>query len=302
VKNAHVEAASPTIAVGRRSPGRLSDYAALAKPRLNVLVVASSAAGYYLASSSAPPLAPMALAVGGTALVAGGAAVLNQVYERDTDALMMRTRMRPLPDRRVSVDEARTFGIVLAAAGIAVLSFSANLLAALVAAATLAIYLAVYTPLKRRSAISTLVGAVPGALPPLIGWTAGRGAIDAGGWALFAIVFLWQIPHFMAIAWMYRDDYRRAGFPMLPVVEPDGARTGRQALLYALALVPVSLVPTLVGIAALTYFWFALALGLVFLVLSARFARVRSEARARALFYGSLLYLPLIWAAMILDH
>jgi protoheme IX farnesyltransferase len=302
MKNAHADAASATIAVARRPAGRLGDYVALAKPRLNVLVVASSAAGYYLASSSAPQLTPMALAVGGTALVAGGAAVLNQVYERDTDALMMRTRMRPLPDHRVGVDEARAFGIVLAAAGIAVLSLSTNLLAALVAAATLAIYLAVYTPLKRRSAISTLVGAVPGALPPLIGWTAGRGAIDAGGWALFAIVFLWQIPHFMAIAWMYRDDYRRAGFPMLPVVEPDGIRTGRQAVLYALALVPVSLVPALVGVAGLAYFWFALALGVSFLVLSARFARVRSEARARALFYGSLLYLPLIWAAMILDH
>ena len=302
MKNAHVDAASATIAVARRPAGRVGDYAALAKPRLNVLVVASSAAGYYLASSSAPQLAPMALAVGGTALVAGGAAVLNQVYERDTDALMMRTRLRPLPDRRIGVDEARAFGIVLAAAGIAVLSLSANLLAALVAAATLAIYLAVYTPLKRRSSISTLVGAVPGALPPLIGWTAGRGAIDAGGWALFAIVFLWQIPHFMAIAWMYRDDYRRAGFPMLPVVEPDGARTGRQAVLYALALVPVSLVPSLVGVSGLAYFWFALALGFSFLVLAARFAQVRSEARARALFYGSLLYLPLIWAAMILDH
>jgi protoheme IX farnesyltransferase len=302
VKNAHVEAAAAPLPVGRRTAVRVADYVALAKPRLNVLVVASSAAGYYLASPSAPQLAPMALAVGGTALVAGGAAVLNQVYERDTDALMMRTRMRPLPDRRVGIEEARVFGIVLAGAGLAVLSLSASLLAALVAAATLAIYLAVYTPLKRRSAISTLVGAVPGALPPLIGWTAGRGAIDAGGWTLFAIVFLWQIPHFMAIAWMYRDDYRRAGFPMLPVVEPDGARTGRQAVLYAVALVPVSLVPALVGVAGLAYFWFALALGVSFLVLAARFAALRSEGRARALFYGSLLYLPLIWAVMILDH
>jgi protoheme IX farnesyltransferase len=181
VKNAHVEAAAPPLPVGRRTAGRVADYVALAKPRLNVLVVASSAAGYYLASPSAPQLTPMALAVGGTALVAGGAAVLNQVYERDTDALMMRTRMRPLPDRRVGIEEARVFGIVLAGAGLAVLSLSASLLAALVAAATLAVYLAVYTPLKRRSAISTLVGAVPGALPPLIGWTAGRGAIDAGG-------------------------------------------------------------------------------------------------------------------------
>jgi len=302
LKNAHVEAASAPLPMGRRATGRVTDYVALAKPRLNVLVVASSAAGYYLGSPSAPQLAPMALAVGGTALVAGGAAVLNQVYERDTDALMLRTRMRPLPDRRVGVDEARVFGIVLAAAGIAVLSLSANLLAALVAAATLAIYLAAYTPLKRRSAVSTLVGAIPGALPPLIGWTAGRGAIDSGGWALFAIVFLWQIPHFMAIAWMYREDYRRAGFPMLPVIEPDGARTGRQAVLYAVALVPVSLVPAVVGVAGLAYFWFALALGVSFLFLAARFAALRSEGRARALFYGSLVYLPLIWAAMILDH
>jgi protoheme IX farnesyltransferase len=302
VKNAHVEAASATIPVARRPAGRLADYVALAKPRLNVLVVASSAAGYYLGSPDAPALTPMLLAVGGTALVAGGAAVLNQVYERDTDALMQRTRLRPLPDHRVKTDDARVFGIVLSVAGTAILAVAANLLAALVAVATLLIYLALYTPLKRRSSISTLVGAVPGALPPLIGWTAGRGAIDAGGWTLFAIVFLWQIPHFMAIAWMYRDDYRRAGFPMLPVIEPDGLRTGRQAVLYALALVPVSLVPALVGVAGLTYFWCALALGVSFLALSARFAALRSEGRARALFYGSLVYLPLIWAVMILDH
>jgi len=298
VKNVQIEAAPATFQVGRRA----ADYVALAKPRLNVLVVASSAAGYYLGSPAAPELTPMLLAVCGTALVAGGAAVLNQVYERDTDALMQRTRLRPLPDHRVRTEEARVFGVVLSVAGTAILALAANLLAALVAVTTLVIYLGVYTPLKRRSAISTLVGAVPGALPPLIGWTAGRGAIDAGGLTLFAIVFLWQIPHFMAIAWIYRDDYRRAGFPMLPVIEPDGLRTGRQAVLYALALVPVSLVPALVGVAGLVYFWFALALGVSFLALSARFAASRSEGRARALFYGSLVYLPLIWAVMILDH
>jgi protoheme IX farnesyltransferase len=302
VKNAHLEAASATMSVARRPAGRLVDYVALAKPRLNVLVVASSAAGYYLGSPATPEPTPMLLAVAGTALVAGGAAVLNQVYERDTDALMLRTRLRPLPDRRVRTEDARVFGAVLSIAGTAILALAANPLAALVALTTLVVYLAVYTPLKRRSAISTLVGAVPGALPPLIGWTAGRGTIDAGGWTLFAIVFLWQIPHFMAIAWMYRDDYRRAGFPMLPVIEPDGLRTGRQAVLYALALVPVSLVPALVGVAGQAYFWFALALGVSFFALSARFAASRSEERARALFYGSLVYLPLIWAVMILDH
>src|SRR5688572_1427463 len=302
VKNAQVEIVPTPLALGRRTPRRVGDYVSLAKPRLNLLVVASSAAGYYLGSPSAPQWIPMTQAIAGTALVAGGAAVLNQVYERDTDALMTRTRLRPLPDRRVTAEEARVFGIALSVAGVSLLTLSANALAALVAAATLLIYLAVYTPLKRRSAIATLVGAIPGALPPLIGWTAAHGAIAAGGWTLFAIVFLWQIPHFMAIAWMYRDDYRRAGFPMLPVLEPDGARTGRQAVIYALALVPVSLVPALIGVAGLVYFWFALALGVSFLALAVRFAASRSELRARALFYGSLVYLPLIWAVMILDH
>src|SRR5205823_6427547 len=158
----------------------------------------------------------MLQAVGGTALVAGGAAVLNQVYERDTDRLMRRTRMRPLPDGRVSPDEAGVFGMTVAALGLALLAFGANLAAATLAAATLLIYLHVYTPMKRRSSLATLVGAVPGALPPLIGWTASHGSLSIGGAALFAIVFLWQIPHFMAIAWLYRDDYGKAGFPMLP--------------------------------------------------------------------------------------
>ena len=302
MKNAQVEIVPTPLALGRRTPRRVGDYVSLAKPRLNLLVVASSAAGYYLGSPSAPQWIPMTQAIAGTALVAGGAAVLNQVYERDTDALMTRTRLRPLPDRRVTAEEARVFGIALSVAGVSLLTLSANALAALVAAATLLIYLAVYTPLKRRSAIATLVGAIPGALPPLIGWTAAHGAIAAGGWTLFAIVFLWQIPHFMAIAWMYRDDYRRAGFPMLPVIEPDGRRTGRQALLYALALVPVSLVPSLIGIAGIAYFWLALVMGAAFVWLSARFATTRSEGTARWLFYGSITYLPLLWTAMILDH
>ena len=303
MKNARAEVAPVSLAVARRSAGRVAaDYAALTKPRLNLLVVATSAAGYYLGSPSAPQFLPMAQAVAGTALVAAGAAVLNQVYERDTDALMSRTRMRPLPDRRVTTDEAQVFGLVLAGAGVALLAVAANALSALVAMATLVIYLAVYTPLKRRSAISTLVGAVPGALPPLIGWTAGHGAMAAGGWTLFAIVFLWQIPHFMAIAWMYREDYRLAGFPMLPVVEPDGRRTGRQAVLYALALVPASLVPAVVGITGPAYFWTALVLSVALLWLSVRFASSRSDGAARALFYGSITYLPILWTAMILDH
>jgi protoheme IX farnesyltransferase len=236
----------------------------------------------------------------GTALVASGAAVLNQVLERDTDALMERTRRRPLPDGRVPPAEAALFGIVLGVSGLAAL-LAINWLAALLAAVTLVTYVAIYTPLKRRSSISTLVGAVPGALPALIGWTAARGSTFGGGWALFAIVFLWQIPHFMAIAWMYREEYRRAGFPMLPVLEPDGARTGRQAVLYAAALVPTSLLPAL-DVAGRLYLGTALGLGLALLALAVAFARARSDASARLLFYGTITYLPLLWAAMILDH
>jgi protoheme IX farnesyltransferase len=290
------------MSVSRGLPGRAGDYVALTKPRLNLLVVATSAAAYYLGAPAGFPWGPMLQAVAGTALVAGGAAVLNQVYERDTDALMVRTRLRPLPDHRVSPEEARAFGLVIAAAGVLLLAVSANVLSAVVALATLAIYLVVYTPMKRRSAASTIVGAVPGALPALIGWTAGHGAIAAGGWTLFAIVFLWQVPHFMAIAWLYRDDYARAGFPMLPVVEPDGRRTASQAVVYSAALFPTSLLPTLVGIAGMAYFWTAVALGAGLVWLSIRFAITRSDPAARNLFYGSITYLPLIWAAMILSH
>ncbi len=280
----------------------IGDYVALTKPRLNFLVVLTSAAGYYLGIMTPLRALPMTSAAFGTALVASGAAVLNQVYERDTDRLMRRTRLRPLPDGRVSPAEARIFGVMLSAAGLTLLAFAANIIATLLALATIVVYLIVYTPLKRRSSLATLVGAVPGALPPLIGWAAARGDLSAGGWTLFGIVFLWQIPHFMAIAWMYRDDYRSAGFPMLSVVEPDGRRTGQQALLYAIALLPVSLAPSFVGVTGWAYCWMALGLGAALLVLAARFASTRSEASARWLFFGSITYLPLLWMAMIFDH
>ncbi len=302
MKDAHVRVATTSVAFGGRSVARVADFIALAKPRLNVLVVASSAAGYYLGTPSPAELVPMAEAVAGTALVAGGAAALNQLYERDTDALMHRTRMRPLPGGRVTPSDALAFGLILAAAGLATLLVAAGIVAALLALATIGIYLLVYTPLKRRSSLSTFVGAVPGALPPLIGWTAGAGSVSAGGWVLFAIVFLWQIPHFMAIAWMYRDDYRRAGFPMLPVVEPDGRRAGRHAFAYAAVLVPISLTPTLVGFSGELYGLSALALSLAFAGLALRFAATRTESSARALFYGSITYLPLLWAVMVWDH
>ncbi len=300
MKNARVDVAPDAMPHARASA--LSDYVALTKPRLNLLVVLTSAAGYYLGGTGTPDLGKMALAVVGTALVAGGSAVLNQVYERDTDSRMRRTRMRPLPDQRVAPLDATIYGIVLAFGGLALLWWSTNWIAGLLAAATLAIYLLIYTPMKRTSSLSTLVGAVPGALPAVIGWAAARGDISLGGWTLFAIVFLWQIPHFMAIAWMCRDDYRSAGFPMLPVVEPDGLSTGQQALVYSIALLPVSIGPSVVGVAGWIYFWLALVLGIGLLYLAARFALSRTDSSARALFFGSIVYLPLIWTAMVLDH
>jgi protoheme IX farnesyltransferase len=309
VKDAPVVSTADVVGVTeRRSPALLADYLALTKPRLNFLVVATSAAGYYLGAAARPDLlslsalGPMTVAVAGTALVAGGAAVLNQLYERDTDALMRRTRLRPLPDGRVAPSDARAFGFALSAIGLALLAARANLLAAALALATLVIYLTIYTPMKRRTSIATLVGAVPGALPPLIGWTASHGAVSVGGAALFAIVFLWQIPHFMAIAWLYRDDYSKAGFPMLPVIEPEGRRAGRQAVIYAAALVPVTLVPALVGVSGLIYAGIALVLGVVLLALAIRFAMTRSDQSARALFLGSIVYLPLLWMAMIANR
>jgi heme o synthase len=279
----------------------LTDYVALTKPRLNMLVVATSAAGYYL-GATAPVNATVFLAtVVGTALVAGGAAALNQVYERETDALMRRTRMRPLPSGRVASGEARVFGVALSIAGLALLTAFSTWLASLLALATLITYLFIYTPLKRISPAATIVGAVPGALPPLIGWVASHGSIALGGLALFLIVFFWQIPHFMAIAWMYRDDYGAAGFPMLAVIDPEGRRSGRQAVVYAAALLPASLVPMFVDVSGSTYGVVAAVLGIAMLVLSVRFAGARTNASARQLFFASLVYLPLIWIVMIAD-
>ncbi len=278
-----------------------SDFIALTKPRLNVLVVATSAAGYYLGATSPLNSGAFAATVSGTALVAGGAAVLNQVYERDTDALMRRTRMRPLPNGRVTPSEARVFGLLLSIAGLALLTAFSTWLASFLALATLVIYLGVYTPLKRLSPSATIVGAVPGALPPLIGWTASHGSVAFGGLALFLIVFLWQIPHFMAIAWLYRDDYGAAGFPMLPVIDPDGRRAGRQAVVYAAALLPAGLVPTIVNLSGVVYGVAAALLGIGLLALAIRFAAARTTSTARHLFFASLVYLPLIWILMIAD-
>jgi len=288
--------ASAPLAIERRSGSLVADYVQLAKPRLNLLVVATSAAGYYLGGPPSTDLALMAQAVAGTALVAGGAAVLNQLYERDTDGLMQRTRLRPLPDGRVSPGDARVFGLGLTIAGLLLLAARANLVAAGLAFATVFIYLIIYTPMKLLTPASTLVGAVPGALPALIGWTASHGGVGLGGLTLFAIVFLWQIPHFMAIAWLYRDDYRKAGFPMLSVIDPSGVRSGHQAALFAAMLVPITLAASTSAVS----FAVILALGLAQFALALRFAMARSDASARALFVGSITYLPLLWTVMIL--
>jgi heme o synthase len=280
---------------------RALDFVALGKPRLNFLVVVSALAGYVMGASEGSGMLRLVGMLVGTGLVAGGASAFNQVYERDVDALMRRTRLRPLPDGRVQPAEALAFAAAVSATGLLILAATANLLSAAVAFATLLTYVVVYTPLKRRTSLATVIGAIPGALPPVIGWAAARGSLSREAWTLFGIVFLWQLPHFLAIAWMFRDDYGRAGFPLLPVVEPDGRSTGRQALLYAAALIPLSLVPTLMGLAGEVYFAAALVLGLAFLALTVRFARTRTVRDARRLFFSSIIYLPLIWILMIAD-
>ena len=238
----------------------------------------------------------------GTALVAGGASAFNQVIERVPDSLMRRTRFRPVPDGRLQPVESLVFATALALAGLTFLGAAVNRLSAMVALVTLLTYALVYTPLKRRSSFATVIGAIPGALPPVIGWAAARGALSQGAWVLFAIVFLWQLPHFLAIAWMYRDDYARAGFVMLPVIEPDGRSTARQAVFYCAALLPVSLAPTLIGLTNTWYFAAALGLGLLFLGLTLKFARTRAVADARRLFLASIIYLPLLWILMIVGR
>jgi len=281
---------------------RASDYVALAKPRLNGLVVASALAGYAMAGGDTSDVLRVCWTVVGTGLVAGGASAFNQLLERDSDALMRRTRLRPLPDGRLQATEAGLFAAVLSAAGLVLLAAGVNVLSALVALATLASYAVVYTPLKRRSSFATVIGAIPGALPPVIGWAAGRGSLSQGAWVLFGIVFLWQLPHFLAIAWIYRDDYARAGLPMLPVIEPDGRSTGRQAVVYTAALLPLALAPTLLGMSAVVYFVSAFVLTVALLVLAVRFAADRTTLAARRLFYGSIIYLPLLWILMIADR
>lgn len=287
---------------GMAVPSRVADFLALTKPRLNLLVLLTTAAAYRLGLDGPLDLTPFAHTLMGTALVAGGAAALNQVWERESDRLMTRTRLRPLPDARLGTGEATWFGRILALAGLVQLAVFVNALTALVALATLVSYVWWYTPLKFRTSLSTIVGALPGALPAVIGWTGATNQLTPEAWVLFGIVFMWQMPHFLAIAWMYRDEYARAGMPLLPVIHPDGRSTGRQASLYTAGLLPLTLMPTLMGMASAYYLAGAVVLGACLLVLSLEFSLVRTHAAARRLFFGSILYLPLLWGLLVWDH
>lgn len=283
------------------SPARAGIFLELTKPRITMLVLVTAAVGYAVgAGSGLDPTAFLAL-LGGTAMVAGGASALNQYSERETDARMDRTRRRPLPSGRVTPGEALAFGLATTGAGLVLLA-SINALTVLLGAAALASYVLLYTPLKRVTSLCTVVGAVPGAIPPLMGWAAARGSLSAGAWALFAILFLWQLPHFLAIGWMYREDYARGGFPMLPVTDPDGASTGRQMMIYSAALVPVTLLAGALASAGTGYLWGALVLGFAFFAGAARFFQRRSLAAARALFLVSILYLPIVLGLMVFDR
>ncbi len=283
------------------TPSAAADFAELVKARLSLLTLATAMAGFALGVEGPWTYLLLVATLAGTALSAAGAAALNQWWEREHDARMKRTRERPLPAGRLSSSDALLAGLGLSLTGVACLALFANLLSATLASATIIFYILVYTPLKRVTTLNTIIGAVPGALPPLIGWTAARGSINAEGLTLFAILFLWQMPHFLAIAWLYRTDYAQAGFRMLSEGDDSGVLTGRQAVVYSLALLAVSLLPSIFFGYSAVYFYGALLLGAAFVVLAGRFAvSGGSVPAARALFLGSIAYLPLLLGLMVL--
>ena len=281
---------------------RWDDYVELTRPRLAVMVLFTVAAGFCLASAGAPDLARLLHTVFGTALVVAGATALNQVLERDSDAQMQRTRNRPLPSGRLRREQALRFGVGLALAGLAYLAMTVRQpLAIITAGSAFASYVFLYTPLKRKTTFNTLVGAVLGAMPPVIGWTAVTNSFDPGTAVLFAVLFLWQVPHFLAIAWIYRDDYARAGLSMLPVVDPSGDRTARLMVGYCLALLPVSLIPSALGWAGWVYLLGAAILGVGFVTHAIGFLRTRSMAQARRVLRASLVYLPALLTVLLVE-
>jgi protoheme IX farnesyltransferase len=279
----------------------LTIYADLIKARLTLLVLLTTLVGFYVGWRGPMDYALLFHAVIGTALVASGAAALNQFLEREHDAKMRRTASRPLPAGRLQPVTVMLFGGVCSVAGLVYLALLVNLLTCVLGAVSLITYLFIYTPLKRLTWLNTAVGAVSGGLPPLMGWAAARGELADGGWALFAILAFWQIPHFFAIAWIYREEYAKAGFQMLPNVDPDGRRTAAQSVSHALGLLTVSLCPFLFRLAGAWYLAGAILLGSVFLWCAIRFSRELSLSRARQLFYASIVYLPLLLALLVLD-
>jgi protoheme IX farnesyltransferase len=288
--------------IGLALRGRLADYAELAKVRLSLLVLVVAAVGFCLADTAPVNLPLLAHTVLGTALAAFGANALNQLVERDFDRRMRRTAERPLPAGRMNPREALVFGGTASVAGVLYLALVVNILAASLALATILLYLLAYTPLKRVAAWNTAVGAIPGALPPMIGFTAAAGTLAPMAWMLFAILFVWQLPHFFAIAWMYRDDYRAGGYRMLSVMDDSGRATGRQTTLFSVVLLVVSLIPWFVDEAGTHYMVGAVALGVVLIFSAARFSRLRTTASARIVLWVTLAYLPLLMMLLLVDR
>jgi protoheme IX farnesyltransferase len=278
----------------------VGDLAELVKARLTLLVLLTTAVGFYLGSESPIEYKALFHVVFGTAAAAAGAAALNQWWERRADALMRRTRTRPIPAGRMRPLQALVLGIILSVFGIGYLAIVCNGLSAALAAITIAIYIFAYTPLKRASTANTAVGAIPGAIPPMIGWAAARGSIGVGAWSLFAIIFLWQLPHFFAIAWMYREDYSRAGFRMISSDDRTGERSASQSVFFCILLLVIAGLPTFLGIANFVYLAIELLLGGLFTAVAMRFLRMRTASSARSLFIASIVYLPLLLGALVL--
>jgi len=281
--------------------GKMADYLELTKPRVTFMVLVSVLAGFYLGARDSINWILLLNAMLGTWLVAGGTNALNQLIERDIDSLMKRTQKRPLPSGRLTAKQVGIFAASISIFGITYLCLTVNLLTGMLAALTLMSYVFIYTPLKRKTSLSTLIGAVPGALPAMGGWTAVTGEIGGGAWALFLILFFWQLPHFLAIAWIYKEDYERGGFPVLPVLDVDGDLTGRQIIVNCLALISVSLLPTVLGLTGAVYFVGALVLGLLYLTSGIRLARRKSNRYAKQLLHASIIYLPLLLTLMFVD-
>jgi heme o synthase len=293
--------AQPIAEATLSEKSRWTVFSELVKARLTLMVLITTLVGFYVGAQGALDWSLMTHTILGTALLACGAAALNQLIEREHDAKMRRTEGRPLPSGRLQPDTVLIFGGASCIAGLIYLAFAVNLLTSVLGAITVVTYVFVYTPLKRVTWLNTAVGAIPGALPPLMGWTAATGEVTGAGWALFAILFFWQIPHFLAIAWMYRDEYAKAGFVMLPGVDPTGERTAHQAVSHTIGLLLVSLCPVMFRVSGLVYFLGSLLIGLAFLGTALAFARQMSLPRARQLFFASIIYLPLLLGLMVFD-